>query len=167
MLELRKVSKSFFPGTPNERRALVDVDLSLAPGDFVTIIGGNGAGKSTLFNAVAGNFLVDAGNILLDGKNITCCRSQLITGQRFIERHLIYNPATCRIDQNCSGATDAQFRGADHTTGAVIEGHADVDQISRPQRFFQTICFLNVERSHFFPGNIWVISHKVAVKTDS
>ena len=52
MLELRKVSKSFFPGTPNERRALVDVDLSLAPGDFVTIIGGNGAGKSTLFNAV-------------------------------------------------------------------------------------------------------------------
>lgn len=74
MLELRKVSKSFFPGTPNERRALVDVDLSLAPGDFVTIIGGNGAGKSTLFNAVAGNFLVDAGNILLDGKNITFLR---------------------------------------------------------------------------------------------
>ncbi len=74
MLELRKVSKSFFPGTPNERRALVDVDLTLASGDFVTIIGGNGAGKSTLFNAVAGNFLIDAGNILLDGKNITFLR---------------------------------------------------------------------------------------------
>lgn len=74
MLELRKVRKSFFPGTPNERRALVDVDLVLAPGDFVTIIGGNGAGKSTLFNAIAGNFLIDAGNILLDGKNITFLR---------------------------------------------------------------------------------------------
>lgn len=71
MLELKNVSKTFFPNSPNERRALSDVSLHLDAGDFVTIIGGNGAGKSTLFNAVAGSFLIDAGNILLDGKNIT------------------------------------------------------------------------------------------------
>ena len=45
MLDLKNVSKTFFPNTPNERKALVDINLHLAPGDFVTIIGGNGAGK--------------------------------------------------------------------------------------------------------------------------
>ena len=74
MLDLKNVSKTFFPNTPNERKALVDINLHLAPGDFVTIIGGNGAGKSTLFNSIAGSFLIDRGNILLDGKNITFLR---------------------------------------------------------------------------------------------
>lgn len=74
MLDLKNVSKTFFPNTPNERKVLVDINLHLAPGDFVTIIGGNGAGKSTLFNSIAGSFLIDRGNILLDGKNITFLR---------------------------------------------------------------------------------------------
>ena len=71
MLELKKVCKTFFPNTPNERKALIDIDLKLEKGDFVTIIGGNGAGKSTLFNSIAGSFLIDSGNIILDGQNIT------------------------------------------------------------------------------------------------
>ena len=71
MLELRRVNKTFFPATPNARRALIDLDLKLEAGDFVTIIGGNGAGKSTLFNAIAGVFLVDSGHILLDGSDLT------------------------------------------------------------------------------------------------
>ncbi|MDF2473550.1 MAG: ssuB [Anaerocolumna sp.] len=70
MLELQNISKTFFPGTPNEKRALNNVNLSLKSGDFVTIIGSNGAGKSTLFNAIAGTFYLDAGQIILDGKNI-------------------------------------------------------------------------------------------------
>ncbi len=71
MLELRNVSKTFFPGTVNEKRALNSVQLHLEQGDFVTIIGSNGAGKSTLFNAVAGAFYVDRGAIILDGRDIT------------------------------------------------------------------------------------------------
>ena len=71
MLELKNVSKTFFPGTMNEKKALKSINLSLEPGDFVTIIGSNGAGKSTLFNAVAGAFYLDCGSILLDHKNIT------------------------------------------------------------------------------------------------
>ena len=54
MLEIKNVSKTFNPGTINEKRALTDLSLSLYDGDFVTVIGGNGAGKSTLLNAVAG-----------------------------------------------------------------------------------------------------------------
>lgn len=71
MLTVKNVKKTFYPGTPNEKRALNDVSLELDAGDFVTIIGSNGAGKSTLFNAIGGVFWVDAGSIYLDGKNIT------------------------------------------------------------------------------------------------
>ena len=54
MLKLSHVSKTFNTGTINEKKALVDLNLHLEPGDFVTVIGGNGAGKSTMLNAVAG-----------------------------------------------------------------------------------------------------------------
>ena len=71
MLDIKKISKTFNPGTPNEKRAVADLSLHLNKGDFVTIIGSNGAGKSTLFNAVAGSFYVDSGSIVLDGRDIT------------------------------------------------------------------------------------------------
>jgi len=71
MLDVRNISKTFNPGTINEKTALRDVSLHLDDGDFVTVIGGNGAGKSTLLNAVAGTWFVDEGQILIDGVNVT------------------------------------------------------------------------------------------------
>lgn len=71
MLKLDSVSKTFNPGTINEKKALSRLSLHLAPGDFVTVIGGNGAGKSTLLNAIAGVWPLDEGRILLDGADIT------------------------------------------------------------------------------------------------
>ncbi len=71
MLKVNRVCKTFNAGTINEKRALVNVNLHLHPGDFVTIIGGNGAGKSTLMNMIAGVYPIDAGTIVLDGKNIS------------------------------------------------------------------------------------------------
>ena len=71
MLEIKNVSKTFNPGTINEKRALTDLSLSLHDGDFVAVIGGNGAGKSTLLNAVAGVWPVDSGSILIDGEDVT------------------------------------------------------------------------------------------------
>ena len=71
MLELKHISKTFFPGTVNAKTALNDLSLTLHDGDFVTVIGGNGAGKSTMLNAVAGTLTVDSGSILLDGEDIT------------------------------------------------------------------------------------------------
>ncbi len=71
MLKLESICKTFNPGTINEKKALVDLSLHLAPGDFVTVIGGNGAGKSTMLNAIAGVWPVDKGRIWLDGKDIT------------------------------------------------------------------------------------------------
>ena len=71
MLQISHISKTFNPGTVNEKKALNGVDLHLDSGDFVTILGSNGAGKSTLFGAIAGSFVVDEGTIRLDGQNIT------------------------------------------------------------------------------------------------
>ena len=82
MLELSHLSKTFHPGTVNEKKALDDLSLSVKDGDFISIIGANGAGKSTLFNAISGVFLTDSGRITLDGEDITLLpeyrRSKLI-----------------------------------------------------------------------------------------
>lgn len=71
MLQLIDISKTFNPGTVNEKKALNHLNLTLEDGDFATIIGSNGAGKSTMFNAICGNFFVDEGGIILDGEDIT------------------------------------------------------------------------------------------------
>ena len=71
MLIMKNVSKTFNSGTVNEKCALDGVSLTLADGDFATIVGSNGAGKSTLFRAITGSFFVDRGLILLGGEDIT------------------------------------------------------------------------------------------------
>jgi len=66
MLKLDHISKTFNPGTLNEKKALDQVDLHLERGDFVTIVGSNGAGKSTLAKLLArrlGFLYVDTGAI--------------------------------------------------------------------------------------------------------
>ncbi|MBR6359883.1 MAG: ATP-binding cassette domain-containing protein, partial [Lachnospiraceae bacterium] len=71
MLEISHISKTFNPGTINEKKAIRDLSLIVKDGDFITMIGSNGAGKSTLFNAIAGSFITDSGSIKLDGEDIT------------------------------------------------------------------------------------------------
>ncbi|WP_029200524.1 ABC transporter ATP-binding protein [Oribacterium sp. NK2B42] len=71
MLEIRNINKTFNPGTINEKKALIDVSITLNDGDFCTVIGGNGAGKSTIMNAVAGVWPLDSGMILVDGVDVS------------------------------------------------------------------------------------------------
>src|SRR6202049_4880240 len=70
MLDIRAVSKTFNPGTPNEVHSLRGVNLELTAKSWVIIIGTNGSGKSTLLNAVAGTFFVDNGSIRLAGRDV-------------------------------------------------------------------------------------------------
>ena len=71
MLTFQSVSKYFLRGTPNQVLALDNVNLEIAAGDFVTVIGSNGAGKSTLIKAISGLAIPDAGAITFEGRNIT------------------------------------------------------------------------------------------------
>src|ERR1700730_13179443 len=70
MLQLSNVSKLFNPGTPDEKIALMGINLKLNPGDFVTVIGSNGAGKSTLMNIISGVMTPDTGDLHIEGKAI-------------------------------------------------------------------------------------------------
>ncbi|MET3683494.1 putative ABC transport system ATP-binding protein [Alkalibacillus flavidus] len=71
MLQLNHIHKTFYPNTPDERQALVDLHQELSGGDVVTIIGSNGAGKSTLLNTVAGSIIPDEGDVVIDENDVT------------------------------------------------------------------------------------------------
>ncbi len=71
MLRIINLHKTFNPGTPDEVRALRGLDLRLAAGACVVVIGSNGSGKSSLLNLVAGSLFPDQGRILLDGQNVS------------------------------------------------------------------------------------------------
>jgi simple sugar transport system ATP-binding protein len=65
VLELRGVSKRF-----GAIEALSAVDLALAPGEVLGLMGDNGAGKSTLVRIVAGNFAPSAGEVRIEGRAV-------------------------------------------------------------------------------------------------
>lgn len=71
MIEISHLTKSFFPGTVNERIALRDLTFTLAEGDFATVIGSNGAGKSTMLNIISGRLRPDSGSILVGHRDVT------------------------------------------------------------------------------------------------
>jgi putative tryptophan/tyrosine transport system ATP-binding protein len=106
MLKLEQISKTFYPGTINEKKALDHVSLELKDGDFASIVGSNGAGKSTLFNAIAGSFITDEGYIELDGMDITFLqehrRSQFIG--RLFQDPLMGTAPHMTIEENLSVA---------------------------------------------------------------
>lgn len=71
MLQIENVSLTFNEGTPDEKKALQNINLTLKEGDFVTIIGSNGAGKSTLMNIISGVLFPDIGDVKIDNKKVT------------------------------------------------------------------------------------------------
>ena len=75
MLKLENISITFNANTPDENKALKNINLEIKKGDFITVIGSNGAGKSTLYNVIAGTLKASSGRILLSDesgeKNIT------------------------------------------------------------------------------------------------
>jgi branched-chain amino acid transport system ATP-binding protein len=65
MLEVSNLSVSY-----GGLRALVDVSLSVAEGQFVTVVGPNGAGKTTLFKTISGVVRPVSGRITFMGKDL-------------------------------------------------------------------------------------------------
>lgn len=65
-LSLRGINKSF-----GAVAALMDIDLDVAPGEVVAIVGDNGAGKSTLVKVLSGVHSPDAGTITFEEKEVT------------------------------------------------------------------------------------------------
>ena len=67
-VEVRAVSKVFNPGGQGQVDALVDIDLAIRPGEFVSLIGPSGCGKSTLLRLMADLIEPTSGTITINGK---------------------------------------------------------------------------------------------------
>ncbi|MGH8803887.1 MAG: ABC transporter ATP-binding protein [Polaromonas sp.] len=65
-LTLANVTKSY-----GATRAVIDMNLSVEKGEFVSLLGPSGCGKTTTLQMIAGFADVSAGRIMLDGRNIT------------------------------------------------------------------------------------------------
>jgi simple sugar transport system ATP-binding protein len=65
-VEMQGIRKSF-----GALDVLRGVDLTIAPGEVIGLVGDNGAGKSTLMKMLAGAVVPDAGRILIDGEELT------------------------------------------------------------------------------------------------
>jgi len=66
MLEVERVGKTY----PNGVRALDGVNMEVAPGEVVAVVGGSGCGKSTLLRAVSGLDAPTQGRVILDGVEV-------------------------------------------------------------------------------------------------
>ena len=77
MLMVRDLNKSF--AGPRRRTVFAGVDLDLAPGEYVAVMGESGIGKSTLLNLVAGLDNADGGSIKLDGVELTTLEDDALT----------------------------------------------------------------------------------------
>ena len=67
-VEIRNVSKVFNAGRPNAVEALVDIDLTIEPGEFVSLIGPSGCGKSTELRLIANLLEPTTGEISVNAK---------------------------------------------------------------------------------------------------
>jgi putative ABC transport system ATP-binding protein len=84
MLAVRGLAKSF--AGPRPRSVFADVDLDLAPGEYVAVMGESGSGKSTLLNLIAGLDHPDRGSIEIDGVDLATMNDDALTVLR--RRHL-------------------------------------------------------------------------------
>jgi putative ABC transport system ATP-binding protein len=80
VLSIRQLAKAY--AGPRQRTVLSGVDLELAPGDYVAVMGESGVGKSTLLNLIAGLDRADAGSIKLDGVELTTLDDDALTALR-------------------------------------------------------------------------------------
>ena len=124
MLALRSVNKSF-----GGLRVISDLDLSVEPGEIVSVIGPNGAGKTTLFNLISGIYEPDAGDILFEGESIVGLASHKITN-----RGIARTFQTLRLFLNMSVKENVMAATYGRTRATIIESMLRLPRARREER---------------------------------
>jgi NitT/TauT family transport system ATP-binding protein len=108
-VELRNVNLRYF-GLEGETEALRDVSISIAPGEFVAIIGQSGCGKSTLLSLISGILMPTQGTVLVDGKPVTGPSRKvgyMLQQDYLFEWRTILEPKRASAQRRCSLAMDS------------------------------------------------------------
>lgn len=71
MIKIDQVAKIFNRGEVNEVQALQEIDLEIAAGSFVVLLGSNGSGKTTLLNVISGAVSPSRGKVFFQNKEVT------------------------------------------------------------------------------------------------
>jgi len=70
MLELKDITKIYNPGTLTEMCLFEKFNLTVADGEFLSIVGSNGSGKTSLLNIICGSIPIEGGEVRIGGENI-------------------------------------------------------------------------------------------------
>jgi NitT/TauT family transport system ATP-binding protein len=82
-VEITNISKAFNLGSSNQVDALTDINLSIASGEFVSLIGPSGCGKSTLLRLIANLIEPTSGDLVVNGKSAKQARLDQDYGMAF------------------------------------------------------------------------------------
>ena len=82
-VEITNISKAFNLGSSNQVAALTDINLSIASGEFVSLIGPSGCGKSTLLGLIANLLEPTSGELVVNGKSAKQARLDQDYGMAF------------------------------------------------------------------------------------
>jgi len=92
LLEARDVRKVY-----GRHEVLRGVDLAVAPGQLIAVVGENGAGKSTLLKILAGTLAADGGSVRLAGTLGYCPQDPVVSDNLTVDQHLRYFAAAYRL----------------------------------------------------------------------
>ncbi len=119
MIETKRITKTYGSGE-SRTEVLKGIDLKIADGDFVVILGASGSGKSTLLNCLSGLEKVDGGSIEYDGEDITALSDKALTKFRKDNIGFIFQQYYLLPDMT----VDKNVR-----MGADLAGNADYKEI--------------------------------------
>ena len=109
MFEVRNLSSAY-----GQSQVLHGIDLTVAPGEIVVLVGRNGMGKSTLMKSLIGTMPVRSGQILVDGADVT----KLASHQR-VAKGIAYVPQGRQIFGTMTVKENIE-------TGLVVSGDSEV-----------------------------------------
>src|ERR1700716_2440824 len=109
MFEVRNLSSAY-----GQSEVIHGIDLAVAPGEIVALVGRNGMGKSTLMKSLIGIMPARSGQILIDGTDVTT----MATHQR-VARGLAYVPQGRQIFGTMTVKENIE-------TGLVVTGKSDI-----------------------------------------
>jgi ABC-type multidrug transport system fused ATPase/permease subunit len=109
------------PDGEHDRLALDDVDLAIAPGETVALVGATGAGKSTFAKLVARFYDPTLGRVVIDGQDVRNVTYESLRSQLGIvpqEAFLFSGTVGSNIAFGAPGASDAEVEAAARAVGA-------------------------------------------------